>query len=167
MYEDLLPRPRELMPAPGQCPVSHLTTVDTRGLPQAAAALLEEDLGVTVRVAPGPPFAARVGQRASGDGSLAEGLLAGRIPDTPEGFALVVGERGIEVAAADAAGLWYGLQTVVQLVQSGADVLAALSALYEPATVADVIGSRFAGDDELAQATRTALARTTPEPTDE
>jgi hypothetical protein len=44
---------------------------------------------------------------------------------------------------------------------------AALSALYEPATVADVIGSRFAGDDELAQATRTALARTTPEPTDE
>ena len=44
------------------------------------------------------------------------------------------------------------------------DLSAALEGLYESSTVADVVASRFGGDDELAAAARQALDHTAPEP---
>ena len=124
-FTDLLPPPQEITPAAGICPLSVLERVAVSGVAEEAAAWLRRDLAMlgdlAVDTSPAPPYRARFGRR----GAAAGGDLSGRVPPGPEAYALQVDGDGIEVAAGDAAGLWYGLQTAVQLLRAGGDGAAA------------------------------------------
>ncbi len=59
----------------------------------------------------------RTGGEVSGGGGGAAVALAIRAPGAPESYRLSVTDAAVEVIGADAAGLFYGIHTLVQLVQ--------------------------------------------------
>ncbi|MFH1570663.1 MAG: family 20 glycosylhydrolase [Gemmatimonadota bacterium] len=116
MYPRLLPRPRQVVALPGSCRLADLTRLEVRGLAPASLDLLRLDLpGMDLRPVDGQGCAATL--QSGGAGSLAPpsaSELLARAPDHAEGFALQVEPGGVAAAQAPA-GLWYGLQALVQL----------------------------------------------------
>jgi len=113
MYSELLPQPRQIDLQQGICTPSSLTHGSINGLSESALELLRADLP-NLSIAPG-----------SGDGCVAvfgcspdlpsiDAQLTERIPEEEQGFILRAEGDRIEIQGRGAAGLWYGLQSLVQ-----------------------------------------------------
>jgi glycosyl hydrolase family 20 len=122
MYANLLPLPRSMSPRDGACVPNELTRGVVCGLTELSLELLAEELPrVDFRATPGGTFTAVLSREAD------SAPVDGEPPDQEQGFLLRVEPQRVVVIGRDAAGLWYGLQTWLQLVQlaAGAAVPAA------------------------------------------
>lgn len=132
MYTEVLPRPQETAPAEGQLAAATVVQVRVTGLSDPALDWLRRglsDLGLVVEARSQPQYRAELGSEWAGrerrgwDDLAVD--LADRLPQKPEAYALRVSPESIEIAAGDSAGLWYGLQTAVQLLNSSVDTIPA------------------------------------------
>ena len=112
MYADLLPHPRSIDLRDGACVPGELTRGVVCGLSELNLELLAEELpGIDLCSAAGDGFTAVLSRGEEG------GSVDAEPPDQEQGFLLRVETGCVVVAGRDAAGLWYGLQTWLQLVQ--------------------------------------------------
>lgn len=119
---DLLPKPQEMTSAAGCCLVQDITHGQVCGLPDLAMTWLQRDLpDVNLQTAAGPGFRAVLG----GSSAAGDGEFASQMPPRQEAYALRVTQGRIDVAANDRVGLWYGLQSAVQLLSRSSDTIPA------------------------------------------
>ena len=107
MFDRVVPRPQSWKASGEACQISSLTQGRVIGLAPDALPWLAEDLpGTKFEASPGNGFAAVLG--TDDDAPDAPADLG------PEGYVLDVGANSATVVANDAAGLWYGLQSLAQ-----------------------------------------------------
>ncbi|MBT4497007.1 MAG: family 20 glycosylhydrolase [Gemmatimonadetes bacterium] len=124
MYSELLPQPRQVNLQQGTCTLSSLTHGSINNLPDSALELLRADLpDLSLASKAGGDFSAIFG--CSSDFPPIDAQLSERLPEQEQGFILRAAADRIEIQGRDAAGLWYGLQTLVQLRRMSAGPLPA------------------------------------------
>ncbi|HEY7032674.1 MAG TPA: glycoside hydrolase family 20 zincin-like fold domain-containing protein [Thermomicrobiales bacterium] len=120
----LLPRPRQLISAGGAFAIDAATPIVTGAVPDEhtrhTARGLQTSLADLLGFSP-PIVAAEAGPR---DGAIS--LVLTGDDATGQSYTLEIGERGVVVAASAAAGLFYGVQTLIQIAKSAARVWPAL-----------------------------------------
>ena len=121
----LLPRPRQMKSMPGQLLISTLSKI-VLGDSSAAMRRAGERLSRAGKEFAGAEWAVKAGMgRASGKGAVTLSLDTRQVKQA-QGYHLCVGATGINVKAADEAGLLYGVMTVVQLLRQSHCVIPAL-----------------------------------------
>ena len=114
MFENIVPRPRDIETAPGTCNLATLTTCTVTGLRDEKLAVLAEMMpGVRIETRSGDVFAASI----STAGGAAPSSAAS-VPDDDEGYVLSVTGDSASVSASSEAGLWYGLMSYVALLEA-------------------------------------------------
>lgn len=103
-----------LIPMPRQ--VEHLRG---KGLPASALRYVEAVAPATVPVL--PPQLDALPRSGSGEGAVRLRLVSDGVPASDEGYVLEVTSRGVTIHSRAAAGLFYGLQTLGQLLEDSRD----------------------------------------------
>jgi hypothetical protein len=110
MIEALVPRVQEFSETGACCSAARWRTCRVTGLAAATLACVGADFPEwTVTEAAGAGFTAAIGDAPA----------AGEPPAPTEGYRLVIVPAGARIDGRDAAGLWYGLQTLRLLLDSG------------------------------------------------
>ncbi len=151
---DLVPRPRELTPLAamplrsGVHVVAPAAPEDEFALDDLQAALRERGIRVSTRAMPGAVrVAVHRADAPAGREVLRRAGLAFTAPMTDEGYVLVAERGRADVVAATAAGVFYGVQTLKQLVTGSGD-----AAVLHGARVRDWPAMRWRGlHDDLSR----------------
>lgn len=109
----LLPRPRQLIPAAGAFAVGVSTPIRTGATPSEQTHRTAR--GLQTALAEGFGFALPIvpAERGPEDGAISLALQRGAEDD--DAYMLRIGENGVVVAAGSDAGLFYGVQTLIQI----------------------------------------------------
>ncbi|GAA2462598.1 beta-N-acetylhexosaminidase [Streptomyces macrosporus] len=116
MYEpDLVPAPRSVVPGAGRFVLGAATALDAGPGAEGAAHRLRALIGAATGL-PLPPSAGDAGGRGEGGGALRL-YVDGRVADElgPEGYRLRVTDTGVDLRGGAAPGLFWGVQTLRQL----------------------------------------------------
>ena len=120
MYSAVLPHPQEITQADSVCSVAKLIICRVTGLAEETVDYLKADFpGIAFEMVEGDGFSAVLSGHT---GCAGEKSVVERIPDAEQGYVLNVRKCCVTIAANDAAGLWYGFQTLVNLKNAGKEI---------------------------------------------
>ena len=118
MYAGILPHPQEYETGTGTLAPERVTQCRVSGLAPSTLAILDPQLpGIAVERVDEEGFRAVLGP--SNATLCVSEHVANAAPEREEGYLLRITPDRVEIAARDAAGLWYGFQTLRQALRSG------------------------------------------------
>ena len=104
---DIIPRPAQVQQAEGRFRLTDRTVIGCDAASREQAAYLQDLLARST----GWDLAVKEGARRAGIRLCVDSTLVTR----PEGYRLVVTAKGVTVTGADASGVFYGIQSLLQL----------------------------------------------------